>query len=70
MLQKTNVKDIFKDSDSSALINTNASAYKQYKQLRNSNKTIDHLNYELSLVRKEVDELKQLIQVILKEKNG
>lgn len=70
MLLKTNEPGIFRDSSSSTLINTDAAAYKAYKQQRNSTRTIETLNTELDNMRSEVDELKNLVKELLKEKNG
>lgn len=60
-LVKTNTSDFSRDLDSNAVINTNVTAYKLYKQQRNSRDTIEGL-------REEVDQLKALVQELIKNK--
>lgn len=60
-LVKTNTSDFSRDLDSNAVINTNVTAYKLYKQQRNSRDTIEGL-------RDEVDQLKALVQELIKNK--
>lgn len=70
MLHKTTDKDFFRDDTSGALINTNVSAYKAYKQHRESSKTISDLNSTIDSLKSEVDELKTLLYKVLEEKNN
>ena len=60
-LVKTNTSDFSRYLDSNAVINTNVTAYKLYKQQRNSRDTIEGL-------RDEVDQLKALVQELIKNK--
>lgn len=70
MYAKTNDPDFVRDEASGALINTNVSAYKLYKQQRSSQSYIKSLDSEVNDLRSEVDELKQIIKDILREKHG
>lgn len=63
-------KDFIRDEGSGALINTNVSAYRQYKLNRDSNKTITELNGQVSDLKSQVDELKTLLFKVLEEKNN
>ncbi len=60
-LVQTNNPDFSRDTDSNAVINTNVTAYKLYKQQRNSRNTIEGL-------RNEVDELKALVHELIKNR--
>lgn len=60
-LVQTNNPDFSRDADSNAVINTNVTAFKLYKQQRNSRNTIESL-------RSEVDELKALVHELIKNK--
>lgn len=70
MLLQTQVPDFSRDETTGALVNTNANAYRLYKQQRQNQQTVESLNIELSSVKSEVDELKTLIKKLLEEKNG
>jgi hypothetical protein len=58
-LVKTNNKEFFRDEHNNALINTNASAYKQYKIYRENRNTINDL-------KSEIKELKEIIRGMVK----
>lgn len=60
-LTKTTNPDFCRDSRNNALINTNVGALVRYKQQRQQNKTIEDL-------KEEVDELKDLVKLLLKDK--
>ena len=62
-LVKTQNPDFFRDQDTNALINTNASAYKLYKQQRADRGRVENM-------QQEIDELKMLVKKLLEEKNG
>lgn len=58
-LVKTKTADFSRDIDTNAVINTNITAYKLYKQQRNNRDTIEGL-------REEVNQLKSLVQELIK----
>jgi hypothetical protein len=70
MLVKTQVPDFSRDETTGALVNTNANAYRLYKQQRQNQQTVESLNGELTSVKSELNELKALIKTLLEEKNG
>lgn len=59
-LLKTQDPNLYRDEHSNAVINTNAAAFKLYKQQRDSKDTIDSL-------RQEVNELKDLVKELIKK---
>jgi len=58
-LVKTKTADFSRDVDTNAVINTNVTAYKLYKQQRNSRDTIEEL-------KEEVNQLKALVHELIK----
>lgn len=58
-LVKTKTADFSRDVDTNAVINTNVTAYKLYKQQRNNRDTIEGL-------RDEINQLKSLVQELIK----
>lgn len=62
-LVKTQNSDFYRDEDTNALINTNASAFKLYKQQRADRNKVANM-------QQEIDELKMLVKKLLEEKNG
>jgi len=70
MYAKTEDPDFVRDERSGALINTNVNAYRLYKQQRSSQTHIKNLDYEIDSLRNEINELKQLIKEVVKEKHG
>ncbi len=69
-LVKTQHPDFFRDESNSALINTNVNAYKQYKLQREQRKKLARQDKEVNNLKNELDELKQIIKQLVKEKNG
>lgn len=70
MLSKTSDPNFYRDESNHALINTNASAYKLYKQRREGEKTISSLNEDVKGLKSEVTELKNLIKELMEKYNG
>jgi hypothetical protein len=70
MLTRTSDPNFFRDESNSALINTNVSAYRLYKQRRDGDKTIASLNDDVNHLKSEVTELKKLIKELLEKNNG
>lgn len=66
---KTNDIDFVKDPTNSAVINTNITAYKLYKQQRDSTRTIESMSNELDSLRGELGEIKQLLGQLIKNDN-
>lgn len=67
---KTNDPDFVRDANSTALINTNVRAYIQYKEARANKKQVHSNEEELKNLKNEVDELRSLVKMLLREKNG
>ena len=61
-LVKTQNADFYRDEDTNALINTNASAYKLYKQQRADRNKVNTM-------QQEIDELKALVAKLLEDKH-
>lgn len=62
--------DFVRDEASGALINTNVSAFKQYKLNRENMIKVNEVNQQVSDLKSQVDELKKLLLKTLEEKNG
>lgn len=61
MLQKTEDTNFMRDVTTNALINTNVTAYKLFKQQRAQFQDNQSLQQEVDGLRNEIDELKQLL---------
>jgi hypothetical protein len=61
MIVKTEDANFVRDVDTSAIINTNASAYHQYKMQRGQLRTVDTLQKEVDGLRTDISEIKQLL---------
>lgn len=70
MLVKTSDPDFNRDEDSTALINTNISAYKQYKLARSNKKNTELHESKIASLEAEIKELKSLVRELVKERNG
>lgn len=62
-LVKTQTPDFYRDEDTNALINTNASAFKLYKQQRAD-------RHKVVSMQQEIDELKNLVRTLIEDKHG
>jgi cyanate lyase len=69
-LVKTTDPDFCRDESSGAVINTNITAYKLYKQQRRSHDNVTTLNSKIDFLEKEITELKTLLKDIVREKYG
>lgn len=69
-LQKTEDSNFYRDTDTQAVINTNVAAYNQYKRQRQTAKSIEQYQQQVSHLTDEIAELKSLIKTIIREKNG
>lgn len=67
MLIKTNIPGYARDSDSKAIINTNNESYAVYKQLREERLKNKHLSTEISEVKNELVELKNIVRALLEK---
>lgn len=61
MIVQTSDPNYVRDASSHAVINTNVTAYKMYKQQRADNKRADTLSSEVEMLKKQVELLTQLI---------
>lgn len=70
IMVKTNDPDFIKDEVSGAVLNTNISAYKAYKQQRNNISEVTSLNSKINKLEDELRELKTLLKDIVRDKHG
>ena len=61
MIVKTEDANYGRDTDSHAVINTNASAYQIYKQQRSQLSTVSTLQNEVTSLKQDISEIKQLL---------
>ena len=66
---KTEKEDFIRDSSNHALINTNVSAYKQYVQHRESQKKVISMEQEVTSLKKDVSDIKEMLMVLIKQNN-
>lgn len=69
MLQKTNNPDFYRDESSHALINTNVTAYRLYKEKRDSDKNVSELSQKVNQLTSELGDIKALLKELLEKKN-
>lgn len=60
-LVKTNIDGLYKDTSQDFFINTNDSAYQTILNQRNHNKKVNNVQNELTELKKEFKELKDLL---------
>lgn len=58
-----------RDQTNHALINTNVSAYKQYVQSRQSQKKVVDIENEVSNLKKDVSDIKEMLMILIKQNN-
>jgi len=66
---KTENPDYVRDNTSHALINTNAIAYKQYVQSRQSQKKVVDIENEVYNLKKDVSDIKDMLMILIKQNN-
>jgi hypothetical protein len=67
---KTDDPNFVRDERTNALINTNVSAYKLYKQQRESVTAQSQNEQEISDLKQKLIEMDALIKNLIREKNG
>ena len=67
-LVKTNIDGLYKDTSQDFFINTNDSAYQAILNQRNHNKKVNNVQNELTELKKEFKELKDLLVQALNSK--
>lgn len=67
---KTNDPDFCRDNGSGAVINTNITAYRLYKQQRSNQGSVQSLNKKIDCLENELKELKTLLKEIVRDKYG
>lgn len=70
MLVKTEDTDFCRDDSSNALINTNAYAFKLYKQQRDSSLNASKNEEKIKSLENEIEELKQMVKILVEKQNG
>jgi hypothetical protein len=66
---KTDKEDFLRDTTNHALINTNVSAYKQYIQQRESQKKVMDIESEVTSLKKDVTDIKEMLMILIKQTN-
>lgn len=66
---KTDKEDFSRDSSNHALINTNVNAYKQYINQRQSQKKVMDIESEVTLLKKDVGDIKEMLMLLIKQTN-
>lgn len=66
MILQTTDANFARDTESHAVINTNTTAYMLYKQQRDKSRTIDALADEVSDLKNDISEIKQLLGQLIK----
>jgi len=66
MILQTTDTNFARDTESHAVINTNTTAYMLYKQQRDKSRTIDALADEVSDLKNDISEIKQLLGQLIK----
>lgn len=64
---KTDKEDFLRDTTNHALINTNVSAYKQYVQQRESQKKVMDIESEVTSLKKDVTDIKEMLMILIKQ---
>ena len=64
---KTEKEDFLRDQSNHALINTNASAYRQYVQQRESQKKVMDIEGEVNSLKKDVTDIKEMLMILIKQ---
>jgi len=67
---QTEMKDYARDTSTGALLNTNRRALQQYKQQRKSLSRIDCFDEELTYLRDEVADIKQMLCKLIGRMDG
>jgi predicted RNase H-like nuclease (RuvC/YqgF family) len=66
MIVQTTDANFARDTENHAVINTNTTAYMLYKQQRDKSRTIDCLTAEVDSLKSDINEMKQLIERLIK----
>lgn len=64
---KTEKEDFSRDNTNNALINTNISAYKNYRLQRDSQKKVNNIESDVFLLKKDVSEIKDMLMILIKQ---
>lgn len=66
MILQTTDANFARDTENHAVINTNTTAYMLYKQQRDKSRTVDSLAAEVSDLKNDISEIKQLLGQLIK----
>lgn len=66
---KTEKEDFLRDTSNHALINTNVNAYKNYIQQRESQKRVMNIEEEVTFLKKDVTDIKEMLMILIKQTN-
>jgi len=66
---KTDKENYLRDETNHALINTNVNAYKQYLEQRESQKKVMDIEGEVTSLKKDVTDIKEMLMILIKQNN-
>lgn len=66
-VSKTEKEDFLRDTTNHALINNNVNAYKQYIQQRESQKKVMDIEGEVTSLKKDVTDIKEMLMILIKQ---
>jgi hypothetical protein len=64
---KTEKEDFLRDNTNNALINTNVTAYQQYRNQRESQKKVMNIEGEVDSLKKDVTDIKEMLMILIKQ---
>ena len=70
MTLKTEIEGFIRDPKNSALINTNAAAYVQYKEKRKQQQDYSTLKNEVDSLKEDLGSIKTMLQILIQRENN
>lgn len=70
MTIKTEIEGFIRDPKNSALINTNATAYVQYKEKRKQHQDYSTLKNEVDSLKEDLGSIKNMLQILIQRENN
>jgi len=70
MIIKTDAEGFTRDPSSSALINTNAAAYVQYKEKRKQQQDYNVLKNDVDSLKEDLGSIKTMLQILIQRENN
>lgn len=70
MIIKTEIEGFVRDPNNSALINTNAAAYVQYKEKRRQHQDYSALRNDVDSLKEDLGSIKNMLQILIQRENN